>query len=107
MNEWGYRKLGYPARVRDLLGPSACGTSGGLSETSHFNGTTTTERRWSVKRFGSLWAGDRTADAKPRKATAASGQVPGEPGGSSPAEISPRLLTRDRMSERQRCTCRP
>jgi len=39
MNEWGYRKLGYPARVRDLLGPSAGGTSGDLNGTSHLNGT--------------------------------------------------------------------
>ena len=40
MNEWGYRKLGYPARVRDLLGPSAGGTSGGLNGTLPLNGTT-------------------------------------------------------------------
>ena len=34
MNEWGYRTLGYPARVRDLLGPSPGGTSLGAEATS-------------------------------------------------------------------------
>jgi hypothetical protein len=40
MNEWGRTDLGYTARVNDLLGPSAGGTSGGLNGSSYLNGTT-------------------------------------------------------------------